>query len=78
MGMSRLNSVRSRLVLLFFLITAAAVGVVYLYVVPQLESNLTAQKLSRLESRSQASAGARRGPFAGPDRDAGAPGGAAH
>ena len=54
MGMSRLNSVRSRLVLLFFLITAAAVGVVYLYVVPQLESNLTAQKLSRLESSSTA------------------------
>src|SRR3954468_15981555 len=54
MGMSRLNSVRSRLVLLFFLITAAAVGVVYLYVVPQLESNLTAQKLTRLEDRSSA------------------------
>ena len=54
MGISRLNSVRSRLVLLFFLITAAAVGVVYLYVVPQLESNLTAQKLSRLEDRSSA------------------------
>src|SRR3954447_23473187 len=54
MGMLRLNSVRSRLVLLFVLITAAAVGVVYLYVVPQLESNLTAQKLSRLEDRSSA------------------------
>src|SRR4051794_16746570 len=54
MGMLRLNSVRSRLVLLFVLITAAAVGVVYLYVVPQLESNLTAQKLTRLEDRSSA------------------------
>ncbi len=31
-----LNSVRNRLVLLFFAITAAAVGFVYLYVVPQL------------------------------------------
>ena len=51
---TRLNSVRSRLVLLFFFITAAAVGFVYLYVVPQLESNLTAQKLSRLEERSSA------------------------
>jgi two-component system, OmpR family, sensor kinase len=54
MRISRLNSVRSRLVLLFFLITAAAVGFVYLYVVPQLESNLTAQKLSQLEDRSSA------------------------
>lgn len=47
----RFNSVRSRLVLLFFLITAAAVGFVYLYVVPQLESNLTAQKISRLQEQ---------------------------
>ena len=31
-----LDSVRNRLVLLFFAITAAAVGFVYLYVVPQL------------------------------------------
>ncbi len=46
-----LRSVRTRLVLLFFLITAAAVGFVYLYVVPQLESSLTTQKLSRLEKR---------------------------
>src|SRR5215212_7613247 len=46
-----LNSVRSRLVLLFFVITAAAVGFVYLYVVPQLESNLTAQKITRLQDQ---------------------------
>jgi two-component system, OmpR family, sensor kinase len=39
------------LLVLFFVITAAAVGFVYLYVVPQLESSLTAQKLSRLEER---------------------------
>jgi two-component system, OmpR family, sensor kinase len=45
-----LNSVRNRLVLLFFAITAAAVGFVYLYVVPQLDSSLTAEKLRRLES----------------------------
>jgi two-component system, OmpR family, sensor kinase len=42
-------SVRNRLAILFFLITAAAVGFIYLYVVPQLRSNLTAQKLQRLE-----------------------------
>ena len=45
----RLNSVRDRLVLLFFAITTAAVGFVYLYVDPQLRSSLTAEKLSRLE-----------------------------
>jgi two-component system, OmpR family, sensor kinase len=45
-------SLRSRLVLLFLAITAAAVGFVYLYVVPQLRSSLTAQRLSRLEDES--------------------------
>jgi two-component system OmpR family sensor kinase len=45
-----LNSVRNRLVLLFFAITTAAVGFVYLYVVPQLRSSLTAEKLHRLEA----------------------------
>ncbi len=45
-----LNSVRNRLVLLFFAITAAAVGFVYLYVVPQLRSSLTAERLDRLEA----------------------------
>ncbi len=44
-----LGSVRNRLAALFFVITAAAVGFIYLYVVPQLRSNLTAQKLQRLE-----------------------------
>jgi two-component system, OmpR family, sensor kinase len=47
--LGRLNTLRSRLVMLFFLISAAGVGFVYLYVVPQLESNLTAQRLERLE-----------------------------
>jgi len=42
-------SVRTRLLLLFFAITSAAVGFVYLYVVPQLSSSLTAEKLNRLE-----------------------------
>jgi two-component system, OmpR family, sensor kinase len=48
----RFNSLRNRLVLLIFAITAAAVGFVYLYVVPQLESSLTAEKLQRLETQS--------------------------
>jgi len=44
------TSVRNRLVLLFFAITAAAVGFIYLYVVPQLRTSLTAEKLRRLET----------------------------
>ena len=44
-----MNSVRNKLALVFFVITAAAVGFIYLYVVPQLRSSLTAEKLSRLE-----------------------------
>jgi two-component system, OmpR family, sensor kinase len=44
-----MNSVRNRLALLFFVITAAAVGFIYLYVVPQLRSSLIAEKLDRLE-----------------------------
>jgi signal transduction histidine kinase len=49
LGRLPVNSVRNRLVLLFFAITTAAVGFVYLYVVPQLRSSLTAEKLTRLE-----------------------------
>ncbi len=52
MRWQRFNTLRNRLLLLFFAITAAAIGFVYLYVVPQLQSNLTSQKLSRLEDRS--------------------------
>lgn len=44
-----MNSVRNRLALLIFVITAGAVGFIYLYVVPQLRSSLTAEKLQRLE-----------------------------
>jgi two-component system, OmpR family, sensor kinase len=44
-----LNSVRNRLALLFFAITAAAVGFIYIYVVPQLRSSLTAEALKRLD-----------------------------
>jgi len=52
-----LGSVRNRLAALFFVITAAAVGFMYLYVVPQLRSNLTAQKLDRLEQVASAEGG---------------------
>jgi two-component system, OmpR family, sensor kinase len=51
MRWQRLNTLRNRLVLLFFAITGAAVGFVYLYVVPQLESSLTTEKLTRLQAR---------------------------
>jgi two-component system, OmpR family, sensor kinase len=62
------NSVRNRLVLLFFAITTAAVGFVYLYVVPQLRSSLTAEKLTRLEA-----AAAEQGPRLQRAMDRGAP-----
>jgi signal transduction histidine kinase len=47
--LDRFDNLRNRLVLLIFAITAAAIGFIYLYVVPQLESSLTAEKLRRLE-----------------------------
>lgn len=46
----RFDTLRTRLVLLILLITSAAVGAIYLYVIPQLESSLTSQKLSGLEA----------------------------
>lgn len=52
------NSVRNRLVLLFTTITVAALGFVYLYVVPQLSSSLTAERLERLELQAREQAGA--------------------
>ena len=45
------GSVRNQLVLLFSVITAAAIGFIYLYVVPQLSSSLTAEKLRRLQDQ---------------------------
>jgi signal transduction histidine kinase len=44
----RLNSLRNKLALLFFAITATAFGVIYFFVVPQLESNLESKKLDDL------------------------------
>lgn len=47
----RINTIRNQLFLSSMLITGVAVGLIYLYVVPQLESNLTAQALQRIEQR---------------------------
>jgi signal transduction histidine kinase len=46
------NSIKNRLTFLFFSITAGAICVIYFYVVPQLESNLTSQKLDAVERAS--------------------------
>ncbi len=43
-----LRSLRNRLTLIFALIVAAAIGIVYFYVTPRLEDELVAQKLVRL------------------------------
>jgi two-component system OmpR family sensor kinase len=42
------KSIKYRLTMLFFAITAGAILVIYFYVVPQLESNLTSQKIDDL------------------------------
>jgi two-component system, OmpR family, sensor kinase len=44
-----MNRVRNRLAALFFIITAAAIGFIYAYVVPELRSSLTTERLERLE-----------------------------
>jgi two-component system, OmpR family, sensor kinase len=46
------NSIKNRLTFLFFSLTLGAICVIYFYVVPQLESNLTSQKLDGLERAS--------------------------
>ena len=43
------TSIKNRLTFLFFSITAGAIMVLYFYVVPQLESKLTSQKIDALE-----------------------------
>jgi signal transduction histidine kinase len=45
-----MRSLRNRLAFLFFAITLAAIGVLYLYVVPQLQSRLRDEKLSQLQT----------------------------
>ncbi len=47
----RFNTLRNRLVLLSLAITAFTVGFTYAYVAPQLESNLTQNRLDRLRER---------------------------
>jgi signal transduction histidine kinase len=49
-----LRSLRNKLALLFFAITAAAFGVIYFIVVPQLESNLEERKLEDLRQSAAA------------------------
>lgn len=53
----RLRSLRNKLALLFFAITAAAFSILYFYVVPQLESNLEERRLDALERSAQVSRG---------------------
>jgi two-component system OmpR family sensor kinase len=44
------NSIKNRHTFLFFSITVVAICIIYFYVVPQLESNLTSEKIDALES----------------------------
>jgi two-component system, OmpR family, sensor kinase len=48
-----LRSLRNRVTLIFALIVAGAIGSMYIYVLPQLEEQLVAQKLDRLERDAQ-------------------------
>jgi signal transduction histidine kinase len=50
----RLRSLRTRLTVLFFAITLVAVGAVFFYVTPQLESSLREEKLSSLARTARA------------------------
>ncbi len=50
----RLRSLRTRLTVLFFAVTLVAVGVVFFYVTPQLESSLREQKLRSLARTARA------------------------
>jgi two-component system, OmpR family, sensor kinase len=48
-----LRSLRNRLTLIFALIVAGAIGIVYFYVTPRLENELVAQKLVRLAAEAR-------------------------
>jgi signal transduction histidine kinase len=48
-----LRSLRNRLTLIFALIVAGAIGIVYFYVTPRLENELVAQKLIRLAAEAE-------------------------
>jgi two-component system, OmpR family, sensor kinase len=57
------RSIRTRLTLLMFAITLAAVGFVYVYLTPQLESSLRSEKLRTLESAANTYSGRLNNPF---------------
>src|SRR3954464_9661511 len=61
--MFRWRLIRTRLTLLFFAITLAAVGFVWVYLTPQLESSLLSEKLRSLESSANAYSGRLNNPF---------------
>jgi signal transduction histidine kinase len=48
-----MRSLRNRLAFLFFAITLAAIGALYLYIAPQLESRLRDEKLTQLEAAAE-------------------------
>ncbi|MBB4661095.1 sensor histidine kinase [Conexibacter arvalis] len=48
-----MRSLRNRLAFLFFAITLAAIGALYLYLAPQLESRLRDEKIAQLEAAAQ-------------------------
>src|SRR5919199_6733566 len=54
---ARWRSIRTRLTLLFFAITLAAVAFIYVYVTPQLESSLREEKLRSLVASANAYSG---------------------
>jgi signal transduction histidine kinase len=56
MSLVRLRSLRNKLALLFFAIVALALGLVFVLVVPQLQSNLENQQLDDLERATRATA----------------------
>src|SRR5918992_598252 len=57
MNAARLRSLRNKLALLFFGIVALALGLVFLFVLPQLRSNLEDQQLDDLERAARATGG---------------------
>ncbi|MDQ3992175.1 MAG: HAMP domain-containing histidine kinase [Actinomycetota bacterium] len=57
MNGARLRSLRNKLSLLFFAIVALALGLVFLFVLPQLRSNLEDQQLDDLERAARATGG---------------------
>ena len=63
--MSHLRSLRQKIALLFFLITAAAFSAIWFVVVPQLEQNLKERRLSSLQDEARAARPALEAPLQG-------------